>query len=547
MTCNNHNASRKHSVVSLLRAIPLILSALFAAPSALALDSGDIFVVSARGEVQLTAKGATRDVRVGSVLELPATLRTGRDGSVELKQGATTVSVGPDTVLDFPALERRGAPIDRIQQLRGNAFYNIGKRDGRKLRVETPYLVGVVKGTQFNVASRDEATTISLFEGLLEVRAIDDSAVVDLKAGEVASRRRGDRSIDVIRMDSGKLPTTAPRPASDGGSSSDSPRAAGQDELLAGNDAIDGNDNGAGLIATVNPGRPDAVIGVEARALPVGVDVDAGVSLSGSNGSVSVAADAAVGNPVDTGIEISVSAGSDGIGADLATSTGVSAGPVSVDVDAAANVGVSGVTADLGVGPAVSVGPAAVDLSTSVTVDAGPASIAVDTGAVVDVGAAGAAVDLSASTAVDAGPIVADVSTGAAVDLGAGAVGADLTTATLVDAGPVTTALDAGAAVDIGTGGNVAIDTGASLEVVNTPVDVSAGVTAGVDLSSGSVDLEVSAGGLDVGLGVDLGLGADEPATDTGSSNTPATDTGNTGIVDVGGLLDGLLRRPGRR
>ena len=109
------------------------------------------------------------------MLELPATLRTGRDGAIELKQGATTVSVGPETLLEFPALEKRGAPIDRIVQPRGNAFYNIGKREGRKLRVETPYLVGVIKGTQFNVAAQDERTTISLFEGLLEVRASDDS------------------------------------------------------------------------------------------------------------------------------------------------------------------------------------------------------------------------------------------------------------------------------------------------------------------------------------------------------------------------------------
>ena len=55
------------------------------------------------------------------------------------------------------------------------------------------YLVGVVKGTQFNVAAQDEATTISLFEGLLEVRAADESGVVDLKAGEIASRQRDDQ------------------------------------------------------------------------------------------------------------------------------------------------------------------------------------------------------------------------------------------------------------------------------------------------------------------------------------------------------------------
>jgi hypothetical protein len=128
-----------------------------------AVDSGDIVVVSSRGEVHLTQNGAAAKLRAGAALELPASIRTGRDGAVELKQGAPTVSVGPETLLEFPALERRGAPVDRIIQPRGNVFYDIGKRDGRKLRVETPYLVGVVKGTQFSVAAGDETTTISLW------------------------------------------------------------------------------------------------------------------------------------------------------------------------------------------------------------------------------------------------------------------------------------------------------------------------------------------------------------------------------------------------
>ena len=210
----------------------LACASLLAAPAAFAVDSGDIVVVSSKGEVHITMNGAERNVRAGGVLELPATVRTGRDGTVELRQGATTVSVGPETLLEFPALEKRGAPIDRIVQPRGNAFYNIGKREGRKLRVETPYLVGVIKGTQFNVAAQDEATTISLFEGLLEVRATDDSDVVDLKAGEIASRKRGDKSISVIKMDAGKAPPTSSRPSqgsgSNGGAPGPPPRASRQ-------------------------------------------------------------------------------------------------------------------------------------------------------------------------------------------------------------------------------------------------------------------------------------------------------------------------------
>ncbi len=220
MTRYNHNEFSMTHVVRYW--LSLMIAALLVAPAAQALDTGDIVVASVKGEVQVTMKGAERAVRAGSVLELPATVRTGRGGAIELRQGKTSVSVGPDTLLEFPAPETRGGAIDRIVQPRGNAFYDIGKREGRKLRVETPYLVGVVKGTQFNVAAQDDSTTISLFEGLLEIRASDDSSVVDIKAGEIASRRRGDQGIGVLKMDSGKAPPprapagagpTTPRPA----------------------------------------------------------------------------------------------------------------------------------------------------------------------------------------------------------------------------------------------------------------------------------------------------------------------------------------------
>lgn len=72
--------------------------------------------------------------------------------------------------------------------------------------------------------------------------------------------------------------------------------------------------------------------------------------------------------------------------------------------------------------------------------------------------------------------------------------------------------------------------------------------STGADVSTGTVDLGLTVAGADLGLGVDLGLGGSEPATDTdGSTTDTATDTGNTGTADVGGLRDALLRRPGSR
>ncbi|HUQ11654.1 MAG TPA: FecR domain-containing protein [Steroidobacteraceae bacterium] len=199
--------------MSLLLSLSLAAILWIATPIAHALDIGDIIVANIKGDVTFTLNGAQRALKGGAVLTLPAVVHTGKDGSVELKQGATSIRVGPDTELNFPASEKHGGAIDRIVQPRGNAFYDIGKRDGRKLRVETPVLVGVVKGTQFNVTVLEGTSTFSLFEGRLEIVDVQGGGAVDLNAGEVVSRKRGDNSTSVLKMSS-KPSGAVPKPSS---------------------------------------------------------------------------------------------------------------------------------------------------------------------------------------------------------------------------------------------------------------------------------------------------------------------------------------------
>lgn len=453
MSCNQKSSAPVRRVVRAFATLLVTCAALLAAPQAFAADAGDIVVVSSKGEVVITVGGAARNVRAGGVLELPATVRTGADGSVELKQGATTVSVGPETLLEFPALEKRGAPIDRIVQPRGNAFYDIGKRKGRKLRVETPYLVGVIKGTQFNVAVQDGATTISLFEGLLEVRASDDSDGVDLVAGEIATRRRGDRSINIIKMDAGKTPPAPPRASPGIGLHDDEPPFVENSESLL-------VDHGAAIprmdVDSASEVRPGASL------------VETGVSAA-----------------VDTIAGADVNLGSTGIAVDVAA-------------QAAADVGPSG---------------------TDVAITAG----------------------------IDLGPADADLGVSNAVDLGAGTI--DATAATTVDAGPLTTDLGVDAAIDLGSG---TVDTGVDVGVSTPVADVDAGAAAVVDVIAGTVDLDVDVAGLDLDLGVDLGLddgnnGHGNDASGTDSGNPGRSENSSPGNIDLGDALNGLLRRPGRR
>jgi hypothetical protein len=162
-----------------------------------------VTVVAVQGEVNVSTQGTPHAVHKGDVVLLPITVYTGPTGSIELRQGRTTLSAAPNSELSIPAPTVAGEAIDRIAQSRGSAFYSVAKRELRKLHVETAYLVAVVKGTQFSVVAQDDSTTVSLFEGLLEVRATDYSDVVELEAGEIAIRYAGDSTIRMLRMDTG--------------------------------------------------------------------------------------------------------------------------------------------------------------------------------------------------------------------------------------------------------------------------------------------------------------------------------------------------------
>jgi hypothetical protein len=512
MSYDNKRQPAMPHVVRFISTAMLACATLLCAPAAHAIDSGDIVVVSSKGEVHITLNGVERNVRAGSALVPPATVRTGRDGNVELKQGATTVSVGPDTLLDFPALEKPGAPIDRIVQPSGNAFYSIGKREGRKLRVETPYLVGVIKGTQFNVAAEKGLTTISLFEGLLEVHAADESDVVDLKAGEIASRKQGDKTINIVKMDAGKAPATIPRPAPASGSNSSTPGA---------------------TVPRVTPSSEGGDSLVRAD-----VDLNTGIRPSGSSVETGTAVSVSPGRDIDAGANVVVAV-TPGPGVDVGTDTSVSVGN----------------SVDLGANTTVSVGPAGVDVGASVGVDAGPAAIDAGVGAAVD--AAAGTVDVSTGVNVDAGPVTADLGTSTSVDVGAGAVAIDTSVSTVVDAGPLTTDIATDAAVGLPSGTvDAAVTVGASAPLVQ--VDV--GATAAVDAVAGTVNLGLDVLGTDINLGVDLGLddgnkgngsdssGSDSSNSGTGSGNSgPGSDNSGPGNTNLGNLLDGLLRRPGRK
>jgi hypothetical protein len=439
--------------------------------AATAASRGDIIVVTVHGTANATMAGMTVPLSAGAILQLPATVRTGADGAVELRQGNSTFAAASNTELEIPQSAAADGLVERIVQIRGNAFYSVGKRTGTRLRVEAPYLVAVIKGTQFNVAAQEDSTTIALFEGHLEVRASDESDVVDLDAGEIAIRHRNDVSISVLRLnaaarDARRSQELAARPQTDTPSSpSDTGTVAARNDDTAARPRID----------TILP-TDDVTRGDEVSVMPPTERVqivDALPDTTELAAQTAVAVDLPAGNvDLNTGVTAAIG---DVVTADVGAGARVDipAGAASVDIGASTSVGdVASVGA--GASTAVDLSAGTVAASGSVGADVGSVSADIGAGATVDASVGTVDVGAGASVAAAATP-VADVGATAAVDMPAGTVAAG------VDAGVAGT--DVGA--DVG-------------------VDASAG-NVGADVAVGDVNVGVSAGS--GGLEVDLGLG----------------------------------------
>lgn len=456
--------------------------------SASAQSVGEIRVVAAHGDAQVQMGGVTAPLSANAVLQLPATIRTGVDGTVELRQGPTTIAVAGRTELLIPESAAVDGLIERVVQISGNAFYNVGKRETRKLRVETPHLVAIIKGTQFNVAAQPDTTTIALYEGLLEVRAADDSDVVELHPGEIAIRRRDQVSIRVLRT--GAAAIDIPRTTA--------PVAASADARAAQSDAM------PAVTRTVAIGRNSASAGGAA--------------------SMELAASTTIDQPSVNSADLSVKPQGGASGWDV--SANIESAAAVVDVD----VGLGAGPIDAGIGTSVGLSDGGVDIGADVGLDAG--TVTADIGA--SVGVDPGSIDVGVDVGAGAGPITTDVGLSAGLGGDAIGVGAD------VGVGAGNIGVDVGADVDA-LGGAAAVTADVDLGAVGS-------IDAGVDLGSQSpeINVDTQVGGL---VGADVGLGADGPSIGVEVGGTGAVGAVGDVVEDTVGAVDDILgglfrRRP---
>src|SRR5450631_3602951 len=163
----------------------------------------EVTVVSSRGSVSVTQDDHLVPVRASAHLTLPAQIRTGSDGVIDLKDNGSLVHIGPNSTVAIPDSGPSGGLVDRYLQSAGSALYNIQGRHGRPMSVETPYLVSVVKGTVFTVSVEEGATSVTLMEGALDVSAPGVSEHVLLKANQSIRHSAGESSLVVTPVVAG--------------------------------------------------------------------------------------------------------------------------------------------------------------------------------------------------------------------------------------------------------------------------------------------------------------------------------------------------------
>ena len=145
-----------------------VLAAVLTALSLGAAKAEDWTVSSMKGSVKVSANGEWRALRPGQVVRHGAWLKTSTNGSVELSRDGTRVSVKPRTLIAVAGLE--GDPdMTVIVQRWGGTSLDVEKRERPHVKVHTPFLSAVVKGTKFDTDVGRYGTSTSVSEGIVDV------------------------------------------------------------------------------------------------------------------------------------------------------------------------------------------------------------------------------------------------------------------------------------------------------------------------------------------------------------------------------------------
>lgn len=153
--------------------LALILAFGLSAGPASTTDGGQI-LAQAEGEVEIGRGDPLhwRGAREGDSLDPGDAVRTGAGGRAELQLGSATVRLYENSLLRIPPAGYDSEGPDTVEMHSGSALFDVLHRGVAKaFDVKTPEVVVSVKGTRFGLALESEHAAVSVYRGVVGVRA----------------------------------------------------------------------------------------------------------------------------------------------------------------------------------------------------------------------------------------------------------------------------------------------------------------------------------------------------------------------------------------
>ena len=170
-------------------------------------------LVDITGAVRIASPGAAPATgRQGQTLPVGTTVTTAAGGRATLDNGDQHIVVGPNSRM---TVQPEQGGFTRIAQDLGAAMFKVDKKQVPHFRVDTPLLAAIVKGTTFTVMVEGTSDTVSVAEGLVEVRANNQNGAVgsDVAAGATGTVLRDAPGAVSVTAPGTGVPPAAPAPA----------------------------------------------------------------------------------------------------------------------------------------------------------------------------------------------------------------------------------------------------------------------------------------------------------------------------------------------
>ena len=137
-----------------------------------------------RGTVLVLVDGEWVKLERGAVVPDDRAIRT-LGGRITLTRGAETIDLGPNTQIQI--FDKPGRmPFTTVKEYFGTVAVEAEVKDVKHFAVQTPYLVAVVKGTRFVVASGKTSSEVSVNRGAVAVQSNEMRTNVLLSVGQSA-------------------------------------------------------------------------------------------------------------------------------------------------------------------------------------------------------------------------------------------------------------------------------------------------------------------------------------------------------------------------